>query len=152
DIIRELKDGAPETRHFLVFDACRNELNLPKAAGKAVGGVKGFTGIQARVGMLIAYATEENETPKDTGQYAAILAEELLRPDTEVAQVFRNVQLSAEQHMNQKPFYVISGIGKTYFTAAPKAEPCNAVTIVADNQEVCRIPGDGRQFKDCEAC
>jgi formylglycine-generating enzyme required for sulfatase activity len=108
--------------------------------------------IQERVGMLIAYATEENETAKDTGQYATILAEELLRPGIEVAQVFRNVQLSVEQHMHQKPFYVISGIGETFFTAAPKGAPCNAVTVVADNQEVCRIPGDGQQFKDCKAC
>jgi formylglycine-generating enzyme required for sulfatase activity len=152
DIIRELKDGAPEAKHFLVFDACRNELNLPKAAGKGVGGDKGFGRIQERVGMLIAYATEENETAKDTGQYATILAEELLRPGIEVAQVFRNVQLSVERHMHQRPFYVMSGIGETYFTAAPKDAPCNAVTIAAENQEVCRIPGDGQQFKDCEIC
>ena len=151
DVIRELKEGAPEAKHFLVFDACRNELSLPKA-GKAVGGDKGFTGITQRVGMLIAYATEENATAKDTGQYSTILARELLSPGVEVAQVFRNVQLSVEQHMHQRPFYVISGIGETYFTAAPKGAPCNATTIVADNQEVCRIPGDGEQFKDCRTC
>jgi len=151
DIIRELKEGAPEAKHFLVFDACRNELNLPKA-GKAVGGDKGFTRIQERVGMLIAHATEENATAKDTGQYATILAEELLRPGIEIAQVFRNVQLNVEQKMHQRPFYVISGIGETYFTAAPKGAPCNAVTIVADNQEVCLRPGDGQPFKDCRVC
>ena len=152
DIIRELKEGAPEAKHFLVFDACRNELNLPRAAGKAVGGDKGFTGVRQRVGMLIAHATEENATAKDTGQYSTILADELLRPDIEVAQVFRNVQLRAEQQMRQRPFYVILGIDETYFTAAPPDKPCNAVTIVADNQNICRIPGDGQQFKDCKAC
>jgi formylglycine-generating enzyme required for sulfatase activity len=152
DIIRELKDGAPEAKHFLVFDACRNELNLPRETGKSVGGDKGFTRIQERIGMLIAYATEENETAKDTGQYATILAEELLRPGIEIAQVFRNVQLIANELMHQRPFYIISGIGETYFMAAPKGAPCNAVSIVADNQEVCRIPGDGQQFKDCRAC
>ena len=36
--------------------------------------------------------------------------------------------------------------------AAPTGAPCNAVTFIADGQDVCRIPGDGQQFKDCKAC
>ncbi|KJC55848.1 hypothetical protein UP10_36095 [Bradyrhizobium sp. LTSPM299] len=151
DVIRELENGAPDARHIVVFDACRNELNLSKPATKGVGGDKGFIGIPKHVGMLIAYATEENQTAKDNGVFASILAEELLRPGIEVAQVFRNVQLNAKARMGQKPFY-IAGIDETYLAAAPPDKKCNAVKLVADKQEICRIPGDGQLFKDCKAC
>jgi formylglycine-generating enzyme required for sulfatase activity len=152
DIIRELTDGAPKAKHIAVFDACRNELSLPKSAEKGVGGEKGFDGIPQRVGMLIAYATEENQAAKDTGQYATILADELLRPGIEVAQVFRNVQLASIVKMHQRPFYVPGIDEETFLMAAPEGKPCNGVAIAAGNQTICRIPGDGQQFKDCRAC
>jgi formylglycine-generating enzyme required for sulfatase activity len=154
DIIRKLKEDAPEATHFVILDACRNELNLPKAAGKAVGGDKGFVGIPQRVGMLIAYATPENETAADSGVFAKILAEELLRPGIEVGQVFRNVQVSVDRHMGQMPFVSSGGIRETYFTATPagSSSPCNSVSLVADGRTICRMPRDGQQFKDCSAC
>jgi formylglycine-generating enzyme required for sulfatase activity len=152
DVIRELTDGAPQVRHILVFDACRNELNLPKPAAKGVGGEKGFDGVPQHVGMLIAYATAENQTAKDTGQYARILADELLRPGVEIVQLFRNVQLIGLDQMHQRPFFIPGIDEETFLAAAPEGKDCNGVAIAVGNQKICRIPGDGQQFKDCRAC
>ncbi len=151
DVIRELTDGAPKAKYIVVFDACRNELNLPKPAEKGVGGQKGFDGVEPHVGMLIAYATDKNQIAKDTGQYSAILASELLQPGVEIAQVFRNVRISGWNQMHQRPFFVADIDEETFLMAAPEGKDCNGVAIAGD-QKICRIPGDGQQFKDCRAC
>ncbi len=151
EIIDRLSKEAGNASHVVVFDACRNELNLPHAAGKAIGAEKGFTAIQSVIGMLIAYATAPNKSAADTGVFSTILSEELLREGMEVAQIFRNVQLRVNDYMNQQPWLSVGGISRTYFTVAPEG-PCNATEFTADGQKICRRPGDGQQFKDCEAC
>jgi uncharacterized caspase-like protein len=97
EIIDRLKE-AGNASHVVVFDACRNELNLPHAAGKAIGAEKGFTAVQSAIGMLIAYATAPNKSAADTGVFSTILSEELLREGMEVAQIFRNVQLRVNDY------------------------------------------------------
>jgi uncharacterized caspase-like protein len=42
EITRRLKTEAGNATHFVVFDACRNELNLSGEAAKALGADKGF--------------------------------------------------------------------------------------------------------------
>jgi formylglycine-generating enzyme required for sulfatase activity len=152
DVIRELTDGGSKVRHVLVFDACRNELNLPKPAEKGVGGEKGFDGVPQHGGMLIAYATAPNQTAKDTGQYAMILAEQLGQPGVEIVQLFRNVQLIGLAKMHQRPFFIPGIDEETFLAAAPEGKDCNGVAITVGAEMTCRIPGDGQQFKDCRAC
>ena len=44
-IIDLLSKQAPNATHYVVFDACRNELNIAGAAAKALGTDKGFVPI-----------------------------------------------------------------------------------------------------------
>jgi len=42
DVIEKLSRQAPQATHYVVFDACRNELRLSSAGQKALGAEKGF--------------------------------------------------------------------------------------------------------------
>lgn len=43
DVIDKLSRQAPNATHYVVFDACRNELNLSGSAAKALGGKKALS-------------------------------------------------------------------------------------------------------------
>jgi hypothetical protein len=77
DIINILNDRAPRAVHFIVFDACRNNLG-------GVRGAKGFIPVDAKPGMLIAFSTAPGTTASDqgdnSGPYAQALAIQLVRP------------------------------------------------------------------------
>jgi uncharacterized caspase-like protein len=77
DIINILNDRAPQAVHFIVFDACRNNLG-------GVRGAKGFIPVDAKPGMLIAFSTAPGTTASDQGEnsgpYAQALAIQLVRP------------------------------------------------------------------------
>ena len=53
-IIDLLSKQAPNATHYVVFDACRNELNMAGTAAKALGTDKGFVPITDTAGLLIA--------------------------------------------------------------------------------------------------
>src|SRR5215475_15443546 len=42
DIVSKLRDQAPDATHYVVFDACRDELRLVRQGKKALGAEKGF--------------------------------------------------------------------------------------------------------------
>jgi uncharacterized caspase-like protein len=98
-IIDLLSKQAPNATHYVVFDACRNELNLAGTAAKTFGTDKGFVPITDTAGLLIAYATAPRKTASDVGDgggpYAKALSEELVKPGIEAVTMFRNVQLKA---------------------------------------------------------
>jgi uncharacterized caspase-like protein len=80
DIVSELEKTAPDAAHFLVFDACRNELRT-----ETKGPVKGWSQITASNGFFIATSTGPNTSAMDdpsrsSGPYARALAIELKRP------------------------------------------------------------------------
>src|SRR5262245_14622829 len=81
-IIDLLSKQAVNATHYVVFDACRNELNMGGGTvAKALGTEKGFVPIADTAGALIAYATAPRKTASDLGDhggpYARVLAEEL---------------------------------------------------------------------------
>ncbi len=92
-LIELLSQRAKNATHFIVFDACRNELNIGGEAGKGLGADKGFVPVGDVSGILIAYATAQKKTAADTGVFARILAEELVKPGVEAFAVFREVQV-----------------------------------------------------------
>ena len=92
DILAELERVAPSAAHFVVFDACRNELKLPvKSVAKL-----GFSPVTERAGMYIAFATAPGAVASDqgatSGPYAGALAAELTRPGQDHLQLFQNVK------------------------------------------------------------
>lgn len=89
-IVDQLADFAPNAAHFVIFDACRNLLNMPTKGGK------GFEPVTAKRGMLIAFSTDPGETASDEGQssgpYASALAAEMVKPGLDHLDVFQNVK------------------------------------------------------------
>jgi carboxyl-terminal processing protease len=89
EIITILNESAPQAVHFIVFDACRNNLG-------GVRGAKGFVPVAEKPGMLIAFSTAPGATASDTGMdsgpYAAALAAELLEPGLSHSDMFFEVR------------------------------------------------------------
>lgn len=90
DIVAKLTTQASNAAHFVVFDACRNLLQMPTKGGK------GFVPVSAKRGMLIAFSTDPGETASDEGRtggpYATALAKELIKPGLDHLDLFQNVK------------------------------------------------------------
>jgi uncharacterized caspase-like protein len=137
-IIDMLTRQAANAVHYVVLDACRNELNLTKAGAKALGAEKGFVPINFTSGVLIAYATAPGKTAADGGAgggpYAKALADELVKPGVEAYSMFRNVGLRVKQETGQDPWLSSSTLPAMYLagqvgqsaTIAPPTSGTNA--------------------------
>lgn len=94
-IVTTLSNLAREAAHFVIFDACRNVLNMPTKGGK------GFVPVSTRRGMLIAFSTDPGQTASDEGlaggPYAAALASELAKPGVHHLDLFQNVKETVYQ-------------------------------------------------------
>jgi uncharacterized caspase-like protein len=86
NIVEGLRAQAPAATHDVIFDACRNELNLTRKGSKGLT-EKGFVPIAYTPGVMVAYATAPGKTAADSGSgggpYAKGLAEELVKPGIE---------------------------------------------------------------------
>jgi Caspase domain len=89
--ILKLLDGARAAAKFVIFDACRNELQLPTKDTS-----KGLVPVSEQQGMFIAYASAPGRTASDRGErsgpYAAALAAELAKPGNDHLSLFQNVK------------------------------------------------------------
>ncbi len=109
DSVRNLlSEHAPASPHIVVFDACRNELQMP------VRGAKGFAVVQNWGGMLIAYSTSPNMTASDgvtgdkAGPYVLTLATELENAKgVSAAALFGRVRAKVRDRTNgQSPWFL----------------------------------------------
>src|SRR5262245_59135643 len=104
DIVGKLQQQAPAV-HYVVFDACRDELKL---SGTRNLGRKGFVPEAFASGVMIAYATAPGRTASDrgdgSGPYARILTEEIVKPGVEAMTMFRNVALRVKNSIGQDPW------------------------------------------------
>jgi len=118
DVIDKLAAQAPDATHYVIFDACRDELKL-RSASKSVGSSKGFAPILNTSGILVAYATAPNKTASDIGSgggpYAKALAEEIVKPGQEAVTMFRNVQLKVKNEIGQDPWLSFPTLRAVYF-------------------------------------
>lgn len=91
DDIVKLLDTARNATKFVVFDACRNELQLPTRDAS-----KGLVPVAEQQGYFIAYASAPGRTASDAGDtsgpYAAALARELGRQGLDHLNLFQNVK------------------------------------------------------------
>ncbi|MEL6746696.1 MAG: caspase family protein [Pseudomonadota bacterium] len=90
-IIAELKRASPGGTHIVVFDACRNELQLPERIVE----LKGFGSIERDAippGMVVAFATAAGRTASDDGLYASVLADEIVRQNQRVTTLLTRVR------------------------------------------------------------
>ncbi|MBU6379398.1 MAG: SUMF1/EgtB/PvdO family nonheme iron enzyme [Gammaproteobacteria bacterium] len=125
DIIEKLNRQAPQATHYVVFDACRNELRLTGAGQKALGAEKGFVPVAQTAGLLIAYATAPKQTASDVGDgggpYAKALASEIVKPGIEAVTMFRNVQLKVKQSIGQDPWLSFPSLPEVYLAGRAAA-------------------------------
>jgi formylglycine-generating enzyme required for sulfatase activity len=121
-IVESLREQAPAATHYVVFDACRNELNLTRKGQKALAD-KGFVPLAYTPGVMVAYSTAPGKTAADTGSgggpYAKVLAEELVKPGIEAMTMFRHVALRVNREIGQDPWMSASTLPEVYFAGAP---------------------------------
>ena len=131
-----LSQQAPDANHFVVFDACRNELRLIDPDSKSILATKGFVPERAVNGMLIAYATEQGQTASDigatAGPFAAALADEIKKPGVEVISMFRNVQLRVQRTTGQNPWLAYGALRPFYFMPNGSGQRESRPTPAAD--------------------
>ena len=123
---RFIEQASANATHYVVFDACRNELNMAGTAAKALGTDKGFVPITDTAELLIAYATAPRKTASDVGDdggpYAKALAEELMKPGIEAVTMFRNVQLRVKETIGQDPWLWFPSLPAVYFAGSKPLE------------------------------
>jgi formylglycine-generating enzyme required for sulfatase activity/uncharacterized caspase-like protein len=124
NIIEGLRAQAPAATHYVVFDACRNELNLTRKGKKALTD-KGFVPLAYTPGVMVAYATAPGQTAADTGggggPYAKALADEIVKPGIEAMTMFRRVALRVNREIGQDPWMSASTLPEVYFAGQLKA-------------------------------
>ena len=127
-VIDVLSGQAPKAIHFVIFDACRNELHITGPSTKALGSEKGFVAVNTTPGILIAYATAASKSASDLGEgggpYAKALSEEILKPGIEAVSMFRTVQIRVKQSINQDPWLSFPSLPEVYLAGkVEKVEP-----------------------------
>jgi uncharacterized caspase-like protein len=126
NIIENLRAQAPKATHYVVFDACRNELNLTRKGQKSLTG-KGFVPLAYTPGVMIAYATAPGRTASDIGSeggpYAKALSEEIVKPGAEALYMFRRVALRVNREIGQDPWISASTLPEVYFAGKKPEGP-----------------------------
>jgi hypothetical protein len=153
DDILKLLEGARSAAKFVVFDACRSELQLPIKET-----TKGLLPVLEQQGMFIAYASAPGRTASDrgakSGPYAAALAAELGKQGLDHLNLFQNVKenVLAATGGAQQP-WESNGLGRRVYPtgklkeAAPKQPTVLDPAVLAQSlqQQLKRVgcdPGD----------
>jgi formylglycine-generating enzyme required for sulfatase activity len=103
EVLEILRTEAPNAAHYLVLDACRNNL-------QGARGGKGFVAVGQQNGVLVAFSTEPGKTAQDTGSgsgpYAAALATELAKPGQNDLLMFHRIRVDviAKTNGDQVPW------------------------------------------------
>ena len=151
EITRKLRTEAGNATHFVVFDACRNNLKLVKAGSRALVQSRGFVPVAQEAGMLIAYATAEDELASDVGSgagpYASVLAEEIVKPGVEAVTMFRNVQRRVRVAIQQEPYLGFNALGDIYLAGLAPPDPPNVLAPAPTHYLVTATAGENCEVK-----
>ena len=174
-IVEILKTTAPAAAHYVIIDACRNNIGGSR-------GAKGFVPTRKEAGVFFAFSTKPGDTASDEGRaggpYAKALASEIVKPGVPDLIMFHKVRVSviARTNGDQVP-WTEDGIQRTereYFGGksrssiklvssdtgpapvpepSPSANKCGGALVSLTGGRVeCVQPGSGRSFKDCAYC
>ncbi len=131
EIINRLSEIATSAIHYVVFDACRDELKLTGPQAKSLGRKKGFVPVPQTAGILIAYSTAPGETASDAGAgggpYARVLAEEITRPGVDAVAMFRNVHRRVKRSIGQDPWMSLPTLPDVYLAGSADEKSPEAV-------------------------
>jgi uncharacterized caspase-like protein len=137
EISRRLRLEAEHASHFLVFDACQASLRVKRPDTKAFVQAKGFVPVREESGMLIAFATPEGELVSDgtdAGQYARVLAEEIVKPGVEAVTMFRRVQLRMRTLTGREPWLGFGALAEVHLAGVQS--PAATTPAAAYEQQV----------------
>lgn len=130
DDIMRLLDQARDAVKFVVFDACRNELQLPTRDTS-----KGLLPVAEQQGFFVAYASAPGRTATDRGErsgpYAAALAGELGRQGLDHLNLFQNVKerVIASTGGVQQPWESNGLTRRVYLTGEPLTQADMALWV-----------------------
>ena len=157
DVLR-LLDGARSAAKFVIFDACRNELQLPTKDTS-----KGLIPVAEQEGLFVAYASSPGRTASDRGDksgiYAAALAAELLRPGLDHLDLFQNVKETVLASTNgvQQPWESNGLSRRVYLTDQPNlpdsvgsrlSEAAEAWDRTRDTKDLGVLEAFAQRYKD----
>jgi formylglycine-generating enzyme required for sulfatase activity len=132
DVLR-LLDGASSAAKFVVFDACRTELQLPTKDTS-----KGLLPVAEQQGMFIAYASAPGHTASDfgdkAGPYAEALANELAKPGLDHLALFQNVKeaVYAGSGGAQQPWESNGLVRRVYLTGPATGSPAKSDALATE--------------------
>lgn len=125
DVLDKLSQQAPDAIHYVVFDACRNELKLRiKGVRSLEPEEKGFNRLPDFGNFLIAFSTAPKRTASDggagvdNGPYARAFAEEVVKAGVEARTMFINVQTRVRQSVAQLPWLSMPPLPAIYLAGA----------------------------------
>jgi hypothetical protein len=119
DILDKLRRQAPDAIHFVILDACRNELHLRVQGRRALEpDLKSFAPVPQIENELVAFSTSPGRTASDkgvgSGAYAIVFSEEVVRPGIEAVTMFRNVHARVLQSVGQSPWLSLPTFPQIY--------------------------------------
>src|SRR5262249_42026700 len=80
EIVNRLREQSPDAMHYVIFDACREELHLTREGTKALER-KGFVPVANVSGVMIAYATAPGQNRLGHGSWRRHLRQRPFRRD-----------------------------------------------------------------------
>ena len=133
DVVRTISTAAQGASNLIVFDACRDQLALPRE--RSLGGAKGLVRTEALDSTLIAYSTAPGRTAADrdatalTGPYATELAQHLASDGVDVITMFENVKFGVLQRTGRKQQpWVENGLAERLYLGAANGGSSTAAT------------------------
>ena len=131
---------------FVVFDACRN---VPCSARPRTG-FKGFAPVREQNGLLVAFATEPGNVAIDQSLYAKALAEEIVKPGLEAAQVFRACGCGCARTPSEQ---AVAGVPRQAGQRFPLRGTSGRGRPAATSARTCKAIATGRRHSaDTAAC
>ena len=131
---------------FIVFDACRN-VALQRGLRDAT--FKGFAPVREQNGLLLAFATDPGNVAVDESHYARALAEGIVQPGLEAAQVFRRVRQRVRDATGgrQAPEYVDKREHDFHFVANEQPSELAGPRIEAEAARLAAIKAEENRRK-----
>ncbi len=106
-ILERLTNNAPTAAHFVIFDACRNELKLRRGTRSLN---KGFVVKPDPGGVFLAFSTSPGLPASDgdiddpAGPYATVLADEIRKGGRRHTAIFEDVKIRVTREYEQTPW------------------------------------------------
>jgi carboxyl-terminal processing protease len=125
DLVLKQMDFAQSAINIVILDACRN--NPLADSGRGI--TRGLAEIKTKpIGSFISYSTAPGEVAVDgngvNSPYSAALAQAMLQPGLDLAEVFRNVRKNVLKATNQKQVPWDSwSLTDPYYFVPPSASP-----------------------------